>query len=198
MKSGTRIVLVAVAAGIVGAVAGLWFNGSDPLLRSDLGQRTLQQAISATAPPAPAGLAVAKRGETIPTLQLPDLDGRIIELPAAHLGRPQLINFWASWCGPCIEEMPELDRFAASQAADGTQVVGIALDEAAAVAAFLQKVPVNYPILIDAAGPADSGVQLGNLRGVLPYTVLLDGQGRLVKQKIGPFRPGEIDHWVRQ
>lgn len=198
MNSGTRIVLVAVAAGVVGAVAGLWFNGSDPLLRSDLGQRALHQAISATAPPAPAGLAVAERGETIPTLHLPGLDGGIVELPAAHLGRPQLINFWASWCGPCIEEMPELDRFAASQAADGTQVVGIALDDADAVAAFLQKIPVDYPILIDAAGPADSGVQLGNLRGVLPYTVLLDSQGRLVKQKIGPFRPGEIDHWVRQ
>ncbi|MGY0799649.1 TlpA family protein disulfide reductase [Lysobacter sp. A286] len=198
MKSGTRIVLVAVAAGVVGAAAGLWFNGSDPLLRSALGQRALHQAISATAPPAPAGLAVAERGETIPTLHLPDLDGRIIELPAAHLGRPQLINFWASWCGPCIEEMPELDRFATSQAADGTQVIGIALDDADAVDAFLQKIPVSYPILIDAAGPADSGVQLGNLRGVLPYTVLLDGQGRLVKQKIGPFQSGEIDHWVRQ
>lgn len=196
MKSSTRIVLVALAAGVVGGVAGLWFNGSNVLLRSDIGQRALHEVISTTAPPAADGLAVAKRGETIPTLQLPDLDGQIVELPAAHMGRSQLINFWASWCGPCIEEMPELDRFAASQGTDGVQVIGIALDDIEAVNAFLQQVPVAYPILIDAAGPADSGVQLGNLRGVLPYTVLLDAQGRLIKQKIGPFQHGEIDQWV--
>jgi thiol-disulfide isomerase/thioredoxin len=197
MKSNTRIVLVALAAGVIGAGVGLWFNGAAPLLRSEVGQRALQDVLSATAPAAPAGLAVAERGQVIPTLQLPDLEGQSLALPAAHLGRPQLINFWASWCGPCIEEMPELDRFAASQDGNGVQVVGIALDDADAVRAFLQRIPVDYPILIDAAGPADSGVQLGNLKGVLPYTVLVDAQGRLVKQKIGPFQHGEIDAWAR-
>lgn len=196
MKANTRIVLVALAAGVIGAAAGLWFNGAGPLLRSEIGQRALQDVLSASAPPAPAGLAVARRGETIPTLRLPDLDGRTIELPAAHAGRPLLVNFWASWCGPCIEEMPELDRFAASQDANGVQVIGIALDDADAVRDFLQRVPVGYPILIDAAGPADSGVQLGNLKGVLPYTALVDARGRLVKQKIGPFQHGEIDGWA--
>jgi thiol-disulfide isomerase/thioredoxin len=197
MKSNTRIVLVALAAGVIGAGAGLWFNGAAPLLRSEVGQRALQDVLSATAPAAPAGLAVAERGQVIPTLQLPDLEGQSLALPAAHLGRPQLINFWASWCGPCIEEMPELDRFAASQDGNGVQVVGIALDDADAVRAFLQRIPVDYPILIDAAGPADSGVQLGNLKGVLPYTVLVDARGRLVKQKIGPFQHGEIDAWTQ-
>lgn len=196
MKANTRIVLVALAAGVIGAAAGLWFNGAGPLLRSEIGQRALQDVLSASAPPAPAGLAVARRGEIIPTLRLPGLDGRSIELPAAHAGRPLLVNFWASWCRPCIEEMPELDRFAASQDANGVQVVGIALDDADAVRDFLQRVPVGYPILIDAAGPADSGVQLGNLKGVLPYTALVDAQGRLVKQKIGPFQHGEIDGWA--
>ena len=197
MKPNTRIVLVALAAGVIGAGAGLWFNGAAPLLRSEIGQRALQDVLSATAPAAPAGLAVAQRGQVIPTLHLPDLDGQPLALPAAHLGRPQLINFWASWCGPCIEEMPELDRFATSQDGNGVQVVGIALDDADAVRVFLQRIPVDYPILIDAAGPADSGVQLGNLKGVLPYTVLVDAQGRLVKQKIGPFQHGEIDAWAR-
>jgi len=107
-----------------------------------------------------------------------------------------LINLWASWCGPCIQEMPELDRFAAAQGANGTQVVGIALDDAAAVQAFLQRIPVRYPILLDQAGPRDAGVQLGNGKGVLPYTVLVSADGRLLKQKIGPFEHGEIDDWV--
>jgi len=198
MTPTSKVLLVALGAGVLGAGVGLWTAGPGPLLQSELGQRALQTAMSASAPPAPAGLAVAERGEIIPTLRLPDLDGRTVELPTAHAGRPLLINFWASWCGPCIEEMPELDRFAASQGANGVQVVGIALDDADAVRAFLRHTPVDYPILLDQPGPRDTGVQLGNPKGVLPFTALVDADGRLRKQKIGPFQPGEIDGWVRE
>lgn len=191
-----KVLLVAAIAGVLGAAAGVWLNGPGPLLRTELGQRALQSAMEATAPPTPAGLAVARRGEVIPSLQLPALDGATVQLPVAYAGRPVLINLWASWCGPCIEEMPELDRFAVSQDANGTQVVGIALDDEAAVRDFLKRIPVRYPILLDEAGPRDAGVQLGNPKGVLPYTVLLSADGRLLKQKIGPFQHGEIDNWV--
>jgi len=197
MKPVTRVLLVALGAGVLGAAAGLWMNGAAPLLRTEIGQQALQQAINATAPEPPAGLAVADTGQPIPVLRLPDLQGREVELPAAYAGRPLLINFWASWCGPCIEEMPELDRFAGSQGRRGVQVVGIALDNAEDVRAFLRHTPVDYPILLDIAGPRDSGVQLGNAKGVLPFTALVDGQGRLVKQKIGPFKHGEVDAWVQ-
>ena len=196
MKPFTKVLLVATGAGVLGAAAGLLTGGPGPLLRTELGQRALQQAMTATAPP-PAGLAVAERGQTIPTLRLPDLRGRQVELPDAYAGRPLLVNFWASWCGPCIEEMPELDRFADSQGEHGVQVIGIALDNAGDVRAFLQHTPVGYPILLDVAGPRDSGVQLGNTKGVLPFTALVDAHGRLVKQKIGPFEQGEVDGWVQ-
>jgi thiol-disulfide isomerase/thioredoxin len=191
-----RILLVAVVAGVLGAAAGLWLNGPGPLLRTEPGQRALQSVLRSTAPAPPADLPVASRGEVIPSLRLPALDGGTVNLPADHAGRPILINLWASWCGPCIEEMPELDRFAAAQGANGTQVVGIALDDEAAVRDFLRRIPVRYPILLDQAGPRDAGVQLGNPKGVLPYTVLVSAEGRLLKQKIGPFRHGEIDDWV--
>ncbi|MFC3550312.1 TlpA disulfide reductase family protein [Lysobacter cavernae] len=193
----TKVLLVAAAAAVLGAVAGLWLNGPGPLLRSEIGQRALQSVVNAGAPPAPAGLAIAGRGEAMPPLSLPTLDGATVALPAAYAGRPLLINFWASWCGPCIEEMPELDRFAAAQAGNGTQVVGIALDDADAVRAFLQRIPVRYPVLLDQAGPRDSSVQLGNPKGVLPYTVLISADGRLLRQKIGPFQAGEIDGWAQ-
>jgi len=198
MKSTTKVLLVALGAGTLGAVVGLWSHGPGPLLNSELGQRALQGALSATAPPPPTGLAVAGRGDRIPPLRLPDLDGQPVAVPDAWPGQPLLINFWASWCGPCIEEMPELDRFAASQDANGVQVVGIALDNADDVQAFLQRIPVDYPILLDSPGPRDSAVQLGNPKGVLPYTVLVGADGRLRKQKIGPFQPGEIDAWVER
>ena len=196
MGSTAKILLVAAIAGALGVVAGLVVNGPGPLLRTEIGQRALQSAMEASAPKPPADLPVARRGEAIPTLRLPTLDGSTVELPAAHAGKPILVNLWASWCGPCIEEMPELDRFAASQGANGTQVVGIALDDAEAVQAFLKRVPVRYTILLDEAGPRDAGVQLGNPKGVLPYTVLISADGRLIKQKIGPFQHGEIDNWV--
>ena len=196
MGSTAKILLVAAIAGTLGVVAGLIVNGPGPLLRTEVGQRALQSAMEATAPKPPADLPVARRGEVIPTIRLPSLDGATVELPTAHAGRPILVNLWASWCGPCIEEMPELDRFAASQGANGTQVVGIALDDAAAVQAFLKRVPVRYTILLDEAGPRDAGVQLGNPKGVLPYTALISADGRLIKQKIGPFQHGEIDNWV--
>jgi thiol-disulfide isomerase/thioredoxin len=196
MKPTARILAVALVAGAIGAVAGLWLNGPGPLLRSELGQRVLQGAMSASTPKPPAGLVIAERGQPMPPLRLPVLDGRTVDLPAAHAGRPLVINVWASWCGPCVREMPELDRFAATQGANGAQVVGIALDDADAVREFLQRVPVHYPILVDQAGPRDAGVRLGNPKGLLPYSVLIGADGRVLKQKLGPFEPGEIDDWA--
>jgi thiol-disulfide isomerase/thioredoxin len=188
-----HVLIVAVLAACLGAIAGLLVSGPGPLWRTDLGQRVLQGAMQADAPPTPVGVVVAKRGETLPPLRLPDLAGRPVAVPEAWAGRPLLINVWASWCGPCIEEMPELQRFSAQQGATGVQVVGIALDEPEAVRAFLARVPVQYPILIDAPGPADAGVRLGNRRGVLPYSVLVGADGRLLKQRIGPFVAGELN-----
>jgi len=198
MTSGTgKILLVALAAGALGLIASLAFDGPGPLLRTELGQRALQGALSASAPQAPAGVTVARRGEPVPEMVLPDLDGKSVIVPKAYAGRPLLINVWASWCGPCIKEMPELQRYAAEQGAQGVQVIGIALDDVAAVRDFLTTTPVAYPILLEAAGPADAGVRLGNPKGVLPYSVLISADGRLLKQRIGPFEPGEISGWAQ-
>ena len=196
MKPAVKVLLVALAAGTLGVIARLWSDGPGVLLQSELGQRALNGALSASAPAPPADLAVAERGALVPTMQLPDLQGRPVMVPGAYAGRPLLINVWASWCGPCIKEMPELDRFAASQGDDGVQVIGIALDQPEAIRAFLHHTPVRYPILVDTPGPRDSAVRLGNPAGVLPYTVLVDADGRLLKQKIGPFEHGEIDGWA--
>ena len=197
MKSGTKVVLVALAAGVLGLVASLMTTGPGPLWRTEPGQRVLGAAMEASAPPAPTGLEVARRGERLPTFSLRSLAGQSIELPAAYAGRPVLINLWASWCGPCVTEMPALEAFAKEQGANGVQVVGIALDDAQAVRAFVDRTGVSYPILLDAPGPADAGVRLGNPKGVLPYSILVSSDGRLLRQRIGPFEEGEIAGWAK-
>ena len=197
MSGTTKVLLVAVAAGLLGVGAGLMVNGPGPLLRTEAGQRALNAAAAASAPPPPSGVEVARRGAPVPAVRVAMLGGGTLALPDDYAGRPVLVNLWASWCGPCIEEMPELERFATAQGDGGTAVVGIALDDEAAVREFLRTVPVSYPIALDAAGPADAGVRLGNPKGVLPYTALIDARGRLVKQRIGPFEHGEIDGWAR-
>lgn len=191
-----KVVLVALAAGGLGLLAGLMVTGGGPIWGTDTGQRLHNDALTASAPPLPDGGRVARRGEPLPALHLATLDGGRVHLPHDFSGRPLLVNVWASWCPPCIEEMPELDRFAREQGTEGVQVLGLALDEPDAVRAFLERVPVRYPLAIDAPGPADAGVRLGNPRGMLPYSVLVSADGRLLKQKIGPFEPGEIDRWA--
>ncbi|UNK58289.1 TlpA family protein disulfide reductase [Pseudoxanthomonas daejeonensis] len=196
MSPSRRLLLVAAGAGAIGLLAGLW-HGRSPLQDSEAGQRALQAMADATAPKPPAGVQPARPGDPLPDIRLPGMDGKIAELAAIAPGRPLLVNVWASWCGPCVEEMPELQRYARAQGPTGVQVVGLALDTPEGVAGFLARVPVDYPILLETPGPADASVWLGNTRGLLPYTVLVDASGRVVKQKLGPFEHGEIEGWAR-
>lgn len=184
---GRRAWLIVAVAAAAGISTGLWLTAPQP--------DSIPPAAPVSAAAAPA-VHAAVPGELMPALTLPDLDGMPTPLPGKFLGRPMLINVWASWCGPCIEEMPELARFAAHHADNGPQVIGLALDTPEAVLDFLGNVPVYYPILLDTPGPADASVKLGNTQGLLPYSVLVDAQGRIVKQKLGPFKAGEIEAWA--
>jgi thiol-disulfide isomerase/thioredoxin len=188
-----------MVAAIAGASASVLFEPriAQRLAATDVGQRMLETALKAKAAPPPAGVIVGERGGSVPEMRARDLDGRPVALPAAWAGKTTLVNVWATWCGPCLKEIPELQAFATAQGADGVQVVGIALDEDAAVRAFLQARAIGYPTLIDTPGPADAGVRLGNPAGVLPYSVLVAADGRILKTRIGPFSDAaEIAGWA--
>lgn len=111
-------------------------------------------------------------------------------------GQPLLLNFWATWCPPCIEELPLLNRFYAERRAQGWQVLGLALDQAAAVQKFLQRQPLDFPIALGGPGGAQLGRSLGNLQGGLPFTVVLGADGHIRHRKIGQVKPEDLQRWA--
>ena len=114
-------------------------------------------------------------------------------------GRPLLVNFWATWCPPCVDELPLLDRFARAQEAQGSrfQVLGVAVDQPQAVRTFLQRMPLGFPIGLagQEAGLA-LGRQLGN-HGGLPFSVLIRADGLIAQRKIGRLTPEMLASWAR-
>ena len=127
-------------------------------------------------------------------LQLDDIGGRPHRLSEWN-GKLVLVNFWATWCGPCREEMPLLNRTRGELAGRNLEIVGIAIDDADAVGAFLKDSQVNYPILV--GGNTDTLYRFGDGSGVLPYSVLFGRDGKLLSQRAGSFSESSLKHWLR-
>ncbi len=100
-------------------------------------------------------------------------------------GQPLVINFWATWCEPCLREMPALDRFAKEFGSRGWRVVGVAIDQAAPVKAFLARTPVSFPIVLGGPGGLPLTRALGNEVGGLPFTAVLSAAGQIIERKTG-------------
>jgi thiol-disulfide isomerase/thioredoxin len=112
-------------------------------------------------------------------------------------GRPLVLNFWATWCPPCVREMPALDRFYRDHRARGWQVLGLAADNAAAVREFLARAPVAFPIALAGFEGIDLSRRLGNLSGGLPFTVVFGRDGRLQHRHIGETHYEQLVGWAQ-
>ncbi|WP_036301598.1 TlpA family protein disulfide reductase [Methylotenera sp. L2L1] len=127
---------------------------------------------------------------------LPDTSGKV-----QNLGQYQhkiiVVNFWATWCPPCKEEMPELIALQQSFKNNNVIVLGIALDEPALVADYLKTNPVNYPIFVSETAGSLLGEQLGNDKGVLPYTVIINADGKVVNTHFGRINKAILEAAIK-
>jgi len=118
---------------------------------------------------------------------LNDLNGKPQSL-AQWKGKPLLVNFWASWCGPCVQEMPELSAMATQDGGKHVNVIGIGIDSPTNLVEFVKKTKVSYPLYVGGLGGTDLSRALGNANGGLPFTVLIGADGQVRKTYIGRLK----------
>jgi thiol-disulfide isomerase/thioredoxin len=152
----TLYILIAVLAGAIGAYAGI--------------QRVKPQT--------PQDQALTR----LLSQSMPDPQGQQQAL-SKWRGKPLLINFWATWCGPCVEEMPEL--VALHKQMPGLQVIGIGVDSAPNIAAFAAKLKIDYPLYVADSGAIGTMRELGNAVGGLPFSLLVGADGSIKQSYIG-------------
>ena len=135
-------------------------------------------------------------GDSAPNFRITSDQGRTIS-PKDFGGKVLVLNFWASWCPPCVEELPMLDRFFREQASNGWQVAGLAIDQPSAVRKFLERTPVSFPNGMAGLQGTDLVKRLGNTSGGLPFTLVLDRGGVVLARKMGKLEPADLDAWRR-
>ena len=168
---------VAIAAvGLVGLAAGIYFA-------SERG----------THDPSSAPVAAA----ALNGLALPDADGKEQRMDQWR-GKVVIVNFWATWCAPCREEMPEFMKSQNELGPKGLQIVGIAVDQADKVRQFTAEIGLNYPALIGGFGAMELSRALGNTVMALPFTVILDRKGSIVHTQLGILKPDKLHAVVKQ
>ncbi|HWQ38128.1 MAG TPA: TlpA disulfide reductase family protein [Burkholderiales bacterium] len=123
---------------------------------------------------------------------LPDVSGAPRTLQDWR-GKLLVVNFWATWCPPCLEEIPIFIDLQSRLGVRGLQFVGIAVDDAPSVREFARAKGINYPLLVGQTGAIELSRAAGNLQGGLPYTVVLDQRGRLLGRFHGAVQPTELE-----
>lgn len=173
---------VAAAAALAGAGAAWW--------------KFQPHASIPDKPLLPTPEALAKAAQAFWSMSFDTPEGKSLPMRSFH-GKLLLVNFWATWCPPCVEELPLLDFFYQENKDKNLQVVGLAVDQPSAVRTWLQTRPLNFPVGMAGLGGTELSKSLGNMTGSLPFTVVFNPSGLLVHRKIGKVLPEELVQWTQ-
>ncbi len=127
----------------------------------------------------------------LPTFSLPDLSGKLHSI-SEWQGKIRVINFWATWCPPCRKEIPDLIALQQAYATKGVEVIGIAIDDREAVADYLKETKINYPVLMGSDEGVTLARQLGNTVDAIPFTIIVNLQGKIIFRQPGEFSKEKI------
>jgi thiol-disulfide isomerase/thioredoxin len=163
--------ILAVAFSVLGAIAAVRQDAKGPL----------------TTTYAPTGGKPHTAVEHLYAQSLNDLNGKPQSL-GQWKGKPLLVNFWASWCAPCVSEMPELSALAAKDGGKHVNVIGIGIDSPTNLVEFVKKTKVSYPLYVGGMSGTDLSRELGNAAGGLPFTVLIGADGQVRKTYLGRLK----------
>ena len=186
MPAGSRQYLVMAGIGLLAAVGGYF------------AARTMDRP-DATAVPSAAAAPAADSliGRQRPDFSLSDATGAPVTA-ADFDGQPLLVNFWATWCAPCVEEMPMLAELQRDHAQNGLQVVGIAVDEPERAQAFASELGLEYPLLFGRGEAMLVGREYGNASGMLPYSVLVDAGGIVRWTHLGALERADLEERIAE
>ncbi len=163
---------------------------------SDTQARAVQKAPEAAVPGAGVKVTFSDHPLPMPSFKLTDVTtGKPID-QSQWRGKVVLLNFWATWCGPCVIEMPLLDRFARAQGSRGWQVLALAVDQVDPVRRFIAERGLKLPVAIAGAVGLDLSRQLGNVQGGLPFTAAFDSTGAAVQRRLGPVSADLLSTWT--
>lgn len=141
--------------------------------------------------PAPAATA-----DAILSLSLPDLQNRVQSL-SQWRGQVLIVNFWATWCAPCREEIPILVKLQQKYAGNGVQIVGISIDQLDKTREFSANFGINYPGLIGTFDTVEVSRQAGNEKRVLPFTIILGRDGRIARTEAGGLTEQKLEGLIK-
>jgi thiol-disulfide isomerase/thioredoxin len=172
-KATVRWIVIGLAA-VLALGAGAYF--------------ALQQRAATPSPQAGAALA---------GLSLPDPAGK--EQPLSQWrGKVMVVNFWATWCAPCREEMPEFIKAQTEYGGKGLQFVGIAVDQPDKVDQFAREIGLNYPALVGGFGAMELSKSLGNELMALPFSVVVDRKGQIAYTQLGMLKPDKLQSLLKE
>jgi thiol-disulfide isomerase/thioredoxin len=169
----TGVAILAVAAGF--------------LLRGQLASKDVTSA--------PDVATATKGAEAILAASFPDLEGNIQPV-SQWRGKVMVVNFWASWCAPCREEIPEFIAFQERFRDKGVTFIGIAVDQKERAAAFSKEMGINYPVLVGDMKAMQIAAAAGNIQGALPFTAVIDRSGKMIGSKLGRLSESKLESMV--